>query len=137
METLRMRTKIDWWIGVLLVGAMIGMVLTILLAPDDERLIGLLIGVPMFILIGSFVFGTYYELRDEMLYIRCGPFFEKIPYEKIESVKLSTGFLSSMALSVKRIEIRQKGKGFILGTTYISPVEREVFYEALKKRCRL
>lgn len=137
METLRMRTKIDWWIGVLLVGAMIGMVLTILLAPDDERLIGILIGVPMFVLIGSIVFGTYYELREEMLYIRCGPFFERIPYEKIESVKLSTGFLSSMALSVKRIEIRQKGKGFILGTTYISPVEREVFYEALKKRCRL
>lgn len=137
METLRMRTKIDWWIGVLLVGAMIGMVLTILLAPDDERLIGILIGVPMFVLIGSIVFGTYYELREEMLYIRCGPFFERIPYEKIESVKLSTGFLSSMALSVKRIEIRQKGKGFILGTTYISPVEREVFYEALKIRCRL
>jgi hypothetical protein len=41
-----------------------------------------------------------------------------------------------MALSKNRIEIKQIGKGFILGTTYISPENRDEFLAELKSRCK-
>jgi hypothetical protein len=43
--------------------------------------------------------------------------------------------LSSMALSSRRIEIRQHGKGYLTGTTMISPVNREEFLRELVRRC--
>ncbi|UOO38563.1 PH domain-containing protein [Oscillospiraceae bacterium CM] len=82
------------------------------------------------------LFGTYYELRPEYLYCRSGPFFEKIRYDKIKYLGLTENFLSSMALSPERIEIRQHGKGYIMGTTMISPENREDFLEKLKARCK-
>jgi hypothetical protein len=60
---------------------------------------------------------------------------EKIAYPKIKSVKLRRNMLSSMALSLDRIEIKQHGKGFLLGTTYISPENREEFMRDLVSRC--
>jgi RNase P subunit RPR2 len=44
--------------------------------------------------------------------------------------------LSSMALSRKRIEIRQHDKNYISGTTMISPKNREEFYVQLKRKCK-
>jgi len=76
-----------------------------------------------------------YELRDEYLFCKSGPFFEKIKYENIKSIKLSQNMLSSMALSRERIEIRQHGKSYIRGTTFISPIDREEFVLELKGRC--
>jgi len=132
-----MRSKVDWWIGALLLFALGLNIFTMFTVPDDEQFIAFAVGVPTAIFVSSMLFGTYYELRDEILYCRCGPFVEKIRYENIASIKLTTGMLSSMALSSKRIEIRQKGKGFFAGTTYISPLERKDFYEALKQRCHI
>jgi hypothetical protein len=44
--------------------------------------------------------------------------------------------LSSMALSLDRNEIKQHGKGFVIGTTYISPESREQFMSELISRCK-
>lgn len=107
-----------------------------MIVPPNEKTIGYAVGVPMIGFILWIYFGTYYEFRDAYLYCRSGPFVEKIAYEKIKSVKLSQNMLSSMALSTKRIEIRQHGKGFITGTTYISPVNREEFLMELISRCK-
>jgi hypothetical protein len=82
------------------------------------------------------LFGTFYELRDDCLYCRCGPFVEKIGYDKIKYLGYSENMLSSMALSSQRIEIRRYGKGYIAGTTMISPENREIFLGYLKQRCR-
>lgn len=137
MEIYHMRSKVDWWVGALLLFSLGIMGFTLVTVPENERLIGYGVGVPTFAFITWILLGTYYELREEILYCRCGPFVEKIRYENIASIKLANGLLSSMALSSKRIEIRQKGKGFITGTTYISPLKREAFYDELKKRCHL
>lgn len=137
MEVYHMRSKVDWWVGALLLFALGLNLFTIVTVPAEERLIAYLVGIPTAIFVAWMLFGTYYELREEILYCRCGPFVEKIRYENIASIKLANGLLSSMALSSKRIEIRQKGKGFITGTTYISPLKREAFYDELKKRCHL
>lgn len=81
-------------------------------------------------------FGTYYEFREEYLFCKSGPFFENIKYDNIKSIKLTQNLFSSMALSSKRIEIRQHGKGYILGTTFISPMNRQEFINELIKRCK-
>lgn len=80
-------------------------------------------------------FGTYYEFRDTYLLARMGPFFERIPYERITSAKNFKGLVSSMALSSEMIEIRH-GKNYISGTTFISPENRELFMAELKARCQ-
>lgn len=79
-------------------------------------------------------FGTYYEFRESYLLARMGPFFERIPYKKIYSVRKFKSMASSMALSGDMIELRH-GKSYITGTTYISPLDRDRFLTELKIRC--
>jgi hypothetical protein len=134
-ESLRVRSAVDGWFAALMwvtVGIMIG---SVAIVPGAERLLAALAVAPVIGLLAWVCFGTYYELRDEELYCRSGPFHERIRYAQIRSVRLSQNMLSSMALSRERIEIRQHGKGYIMGTTEISPVEREWFIEQLRRRC--
>ena len=100
-----------------------------------ESYLLLLIVIPIVCFLSWIYFGTYYMLCDTYLYCRSGPFVEKINYESIKSIKLCQNLYSSMALSSKRIEIKQHGKGYFTGTTYISPIQRERFLHELSKQC--
>lgn len=82
-----------------------------------------------------FLFGTYYELHDNYLFCRCGPFTEMIRYDDIIGLQLSKNTSSSLALSSKRIEILQYSDG-IITETLISPKNRAAFMARLKARCR-
>jgi len=132
---MRVNSKIDLWISIIIWGAILIMASTITML-RDHTIINYAINLPMIALLLWIYFGTYYELRDEYLYCKCGPFSEKIAYQKIKSVKLSRNMLSSMALSLDRIEVKQHGKGYLLGTTYISPENREQFMRELISRCK-
>ncbi|WP_051188612.1 PH domain-containing protein [Proteocatella sphenisci] len=132
---MRVKSKIDFWLKIIILGSVLIMLFSMMIVPQNEKIIGYLVGVPMICFMLWIYFGTYYEFRDEYLYCRSGPFFERIIYDKIKSVKLSQNMLSSMALSTKRIEIRQHGKGYITGTTFISPMNREEFMKELIRRC--
>ncbi len=132
---MRVNSKIDLWVAIILWGGILIMAGTVT-SLHGQTIISYAIGLPLIALLLWIYFGTYYELRDEYLYCRCGPFTEKIPYPKIKSVKLSRNMLSSMALSLDRIEIKQHGKGYLLGTTYISPENREQFMNELISRCK-
>jgi hypothetical protein len=107
----------------------------IIVAPAEKRLIIAVIGVPCLILITSIFWGTYYELRDTYLYVRSGPFTQKIDYDQIKSLRPVEDSQFTMALSSQRIEIKQRGKGTMVGTTLISPVDRLSFLDELTKRC--
>lgn len=133
---MRVKSKIDSWISVIFFGTVIIMLSVFFTSSGEGRSIAFISGVPVIVLMLWIYYGTWYELRDDYLYSKSGPFFEKIRYENIRSVKLSKNLLSSMALSVYRIEIRQHKKGYILGTTFISPVDREVFMQDLIERCK-
>lgn len=133
---MRVKSKIDIWIGIIIWGTVLIMLVSLVYVPQNEKIFGYAVVFPMITFMLWIYFGTYYEFREEYLYCRSGPFAEKIVYEKIKSVKLSQNLLSSMALSRKRIEIRQHGKGYITGTTYISPVNREAFMMELISRCK-
>lgn len=132
---MRIKSKIDWWVKFLFNCIAICLVLAFYLIPTDERIIYLIIGLPLLAFILSIYWGTFYELRDEYLYCRSGPFVEKIPYVNIKSVRLCKNMFSSMALAKERIEIKQHNKSFITGTTYISPINRDEFYQMLLQRC--
>lgn len=133
---MRTKSKIDFWFRVLIWGTVLIILVGIISDPQNGKTIGYAVGVSIICFILWIYFYTYYEFRDEYLYCRSGPFVEKIVYDKIKSVKFSKNMLSSMALSTKRIEIRQHGKGYITGTTYISPVNREGFMMELISRCK-
>lgn len=133
---MRVKSEIDWWFRGVIWGTLVIIFVSIMFVPKNEIIIACAVGFPMMFLLIRIYFGSYYELRENYLYCKLGPFFEKITYEKIKSVRLSKSFSSSMALSTKQIEIRQHGKGYILGTTFISPINREEFMFELIKRCK-
>jgi hypothetical protein len=132
---MRVKSKIDLWVSIV-IWSVILIVVGAMTRLDDQTAISYFIGLPVTTLLIWIYFGTHYELRDEYLYCRSGPFTEKIVYSKIKSLKLSRNMLSSMALSGDRIEIKQHGKGYLLGTTYISPENREQFLSELISRCK-
>jgi hypothetical protein len=131
----RVPSAVDAWFAALMWATAGAMIASVAAVPGKERLLAALAIAPVVGLLAWVCLGTSYELRAEALYCRSGPFRERIAYDHIKSLKLTENLLSSMALSRKRIEIRQHGKGYILGTTMISPVEREWFLEVLRRRC--
>lgn len=78
------------------------------------------------------LFGTYYELYEDCLYCKSGPFSEVILFDDIRRLELSENLEASMALSSRRIVIRQYDKEY----TMISPRCRERFLSHLKSQCR-
>jgi uncharacterized membrane protein YdbT with pleckstrin-like domain len=129
------KAKKDSWISLIMILLMMTFIVSVIIVPHEERWIVLILIIPVAVFLGWIYFGTNYELTEKRLICRSGPFSEKIPYDNIRSVKLCRNFMSSMALSRDRIEIKQHGKGYISGTTYISPVDRERFLFQLKQRC--
>lgn len=138
---MRVKSSVDkWFIAIVFAVIAIMIAADVLLALTTRfTLFELVIGCAAALLVSAFLlwllFGTYYEIRDDNLYCRSGPFTEKIKYDSIKYLGLSENFLSSMALSSQRIEIRQHGKSYIRGTTMISPAGREIFLAQLKSRC--
>ncbi|MBN2605052.1 MAG: PH domain-containing protein [Bacilli bacterium] len=133
---MRYKAKIDWWIGLLLHGTNVIMIGVIFTIPPTEVYMYLMVVIPMVLLIVWILIGSYYELRDDEIFSKMGPFFSHIKYESIKSLELKTNFLSSMAMTSQRIEIREHDKSYIRGTTFIGPVNREEFLVELKHRCK-
>lgn len=133
---MRIKSAVDLWYNILIWITAVILIISIIIIPRNQRLLSSAAVLPILIFLFWIYFGTYYEFRDNYLYCKSGPFFEKILYDKIRSVRLSENMLSSMALSRKRIEIRQHGKGYLTGTTLISPENREEFLTELVKRCK-
>ncbi len=128
--------KIDLWIKLLFYGS-IGLLVGPLLAiPGDEMVFYILIVLPTVGMILWLMHGSYYQLRDDDLYMRIGPFFSKVPYGNIKSVSLSKNWSSSWAMSMKRIFIVVHEKTVFKGDVQISPIDRMEFMDELTRRCR-
>jgi uncharacterized membrane protein YdbT with pleckstrin-like domain len=131
----RVRSAVDIPIAAAIWGAVIIGTAALFVAPPPARLLAVAVLVPVVGFLLWIYWATYYELRPDHLYCRSGPLVERIPYDRIKSATLRSNLFSSMALSTRRIEIRQHGRGFVTGTTYISPVDREAFLSELLRRC--
>lgn len=128
-------SKIDWWISILIWMSVLVSGWAVWLIPANEQWIGWLTLVPIMGLLLLFLYNTYYEFEDDYLKCVLGVFPQKIYYQNIKSLKKTRNFFSSAALSAERIEIKEKNKGYIMGTTYISPKNRDEFFDELRMRC--
>ena len=132
---MKVKVKVDAWILIFLWLINIFFIVVAFLMPSEEIWVFLVFILPVLIVIVWILLGSYYEFQEDLLYMRLGPFFGRIKYDNIKSLALKQNLLSSMALSSKRIEIKEHNKGYIRGTTYISPINREEFLKQLKIRC--
>ena len=133
---MKVKAKIDIWISLLIWMVILIIIVSTLLVPKESRMMVFLLGVPVNLFLLWIYLGTYYELKEDHLLCKSGPFTEKIHYDKIKSLRLCNNMFSSMALSRDRIEIKQHEKGYISGTTYISPINRTEFIQELLNRCK-
>lgn len=132
---MRIKSAVDWWLAAL-IGIIIGMmVFTMIVAPADQIVLVSIISLPTIGFILWIYFGTYYELRDEYLFCRSGPFSARIPYTAVKTIRPSRNPISSLALSTKRIEITYASRSLFGGLTYISPPDREDFMAQLLAKC--
>lgn len=133
---MRVRSKIDLCFKIIIWTVVALLIVCIFSTPLDRPDIGAILLLSLIVFLLWICYGTYYELRDEYIYCRSGPFFERIYYDKIKSLRLTRNFWASMALASKRIEIKQYNKGFFTETIFISPDSREKIFYELKKRCK-
>jgi hypothetical protein len=126
------KSKVDWWLGVLL--AMMPVVTLAGAIAAYSSGAGIAVAVVPVVIVGAitglFLFPLYYELTGSALVIRFGVFRSKIPYESIRQVVPTRNPLSSPALSLDRLHI---DTGNPLGPN-ISPAERSAFLDALVAR---
>ncbi|WP_137790046.1 PH domain-containing protein [Bacillus sp. E(2018)] len=129
-------SKKDWWLGLILWGAVgyCAYISTYALVTEKANLLGILItGIINLALIGFISwlwFTTYYILEEKELIIKSGPINKKIPYREISSAHKTLNPISSPALSLKRINITYQ-----FGMALISPKNRDEFLQELSKRC--
>ncbi|MGQ9644918.1 MAG: PH domain-containing protein [Thermodesulfobacteriota bacterium] len=120
-------SKRDFWLGMLIWGLMLLGVVPALLKPGKGQFI-ILVAVIMFI--GWIWFGTGYQISDDELRIRCGPFRQRIPLQEIKEIKKTRSPLSAPACSLDRLEIKYGAAKRVM----ISPADREGFIRLLARR---
>jgi len=75
--------------------------------------------------------GIVYKLLETELFIRMGPLTKSISYDSITHVKPVRSWMSSMATSSRRVEIKYGKYDFV----HVSPLDQETFLNELKIRC--
>jgi len=82
------------------------------------------------------LFGSYYELREEVLFMRIGPISRKIRYDNIKSISFKKNWSSSWAMSYDRVSIELIHKTFLKSDVQVGPKEKVEFTDDLRRRCR-
>lgn len=77
---------------------------------------------------------TWYELRDDVLYLRSGPFHDEIPYTEIKTVDKTRGMDFIMALDFNRLQLNA-GLNPEKGKIVLSPEREDEFLAELSRRC--
>ncbi|WP_082235285.1 PH domain-containing protein [Halobacillus massiliensis] len=131
------KSKKDWWLAVILWGALIMAIKSGVQSLFTENLntmtvvstVFLTLAVPLFIL--WLWLTVAYIIDEKELIVIYGPFKKRIPLNSIQSLKKTMNPISSPALSLKRIEIIYGQHSSVL----ISPKDRDEFIENIKECC--
>lgn len=92
------------------------------------RPVPLIINLSILLFVGTIWFGIRYQVVETQLNIKLGPFTPwKADIMDIQSVSRSYNPLSSPATSLRRINLKLKGGGFLL----LSPYKEQEFIKAL------
>ncbi len=123
------KSAVDSWYYLLIVIIPVTVLVPIFFAPSEtDRMIGIVIGalaaaLPIWLLVS-----TVYEVDEENLLIRSGPFRWTIPLSDIRTIKPSKSLISSPALSLNRLRIEYGSYKSIL----VSPEDQAGFIEAVQ-----
>ena len=134
MENIVFSSKIDWWLGLILLSLPVvagsGLV-TALLSGEQEAILSALGGCAF---IAALLFGIVWPLRytltEEAIEIRFGLIRSRIPYSALQGVTPTRSPLSNPALSLDRLRLE---RGMTLDTC-ISPADKEGFLRAVAAR---
>jgi hypothetical protein len=133
---MRFEVKIDYWIKLILWLCVIGVFPAFFFVPEDEMFIIFITIVLMALLILPLMYYSYYELREDHLYIRMSVIGMKIKYADITGIRSGKySKTNNMAFSLDAVIIERSKK--TLGEISVSPLEKEVFMLELKRRCPL
>ena len=123
------KSAVDSWYYLLIVIIPVTVLVPILFAPSEtDRMIGIVIGalaaaLPIWLLVS-----TVYEVDEENLLVRSGPFRWTIRLSDIRTIEPSKSLISSPALSLNRLRIEYGSYKSIL----VSPEDQEGFIEAVQ-----
>ncbi|WP_182865485.1 PH domain-containing protein [Rhodopirellula sp. JC639] len=123
-------SAVDWWIAILLMlGPVICVGMTGILLQQgrqQDALYCLLAGAATLLVTGMFTVPCRYTILPDMLSIRCGILFMRVPLRQIKAIEPSGSWLSGPALSVRRVKISTASRFYL-----VSPVDRERFIDEL------
>ncbi len=129
------RSKVDWWLGLLLGGSLIWMVwLTLEPIFEGEGIDWVMTISTIFVaVIVCPLFVVKYVLYSEHLLVSCGLYGKiRVPYEAISNMKETHNPLSSAALSLDRIQIDYAENG-VHHMVLISPVRKREFMRKVEE----
>lgn len=126
------KSKVDWWIRVLLGLAIAGMFVAsgtvILEGPGPVAItVTILACIAGLALIVWVLISTTYTVERGMLVVRAGPLRWKVPIDEITAVEATRSPLSSPALSLDRLRIRYGKNQRIM----VSPADKTGFLKAI------
>lgn len=135
MDAVTFPSKIDWWLGaVLLLCAGASAVAAVSVAAAEPPLVALAMS-PLLLLLGCvlpvwLLLATRYTFGATDLEVRSGPFVWRIPLREIHAVTATRNPLSSPALSLDRLRIDFGRSRSIM----VSPADKEGFLSELRGR---
>lgn len=134
-EAIEYRSKVDWWLGLLIGGTTVYMLFLAIEPIVKGRGIEwvIMISTIIVLLIVLPLFSIKYVLYSKHLFISCGIYGKvRVPYESIRNVKETKNPLSSAALSLDRIQIdyMENGRHQIV---LISPKRKKEFIKRLEE----
>ena len=133
------RSKVDWWIALLLcLPPVVSVAVSIALAIDGKTS-ELPWGIGSMLLVAAIYFGLVFPMRygldDTYLLVRFGICRKRIPLADVSDVHPTHNPLSSPALSLDRLHV-QFGQGFFKAVM-ISPADRNRFLDDLTQKAGL
>ena len=128
-------SKVDWWLGVLLVVplALIPAWIAAVASGSRAEMLAMLLATVLVVgILVGLVFPMRYGIGEDTLLIRFGLCRLRVDLRDIIEVEPSRNPLASPALSMDRLIVRHSSSGF--GYVLISPAERDRFLEELSRR---
>lgn len=131
------RSRVDWWLGLLLVAVPLGALATAipLTASGDAgaAIVGWAVLAAVIGLYVGIVWPVRYELAEDALVVRFGLVRSRIPYMRIRGAAPTRSILAAPALSMDRLAL-DTGMSLPL---IISPERRDAFLDDLAARVPL
>jgi hypothetical protein len=125
----RFRSKVDWWIGLLVGGALLFGPVALALA-GEWAVLPLTLLAP--VIVAFLCWPCDYTLMEDHLLVRSGLVKWRVPYGQIEHVYPTRNPLSSPAWSLDRLAIKY-GKKWVM----VSPEDKLDFLRLLMERAGL